>query len=65
MSLNLKIAVSQDTDQCFKTQRDIVDINQTNFTDVAAEVISMDDAKKGLLEIVKQTEFNIPVFLVI
>lgn len=65
MSLNLKIAVSQDTDQCFKTQRDIVAINQTNFTDVAAVVISMDDVKKGLLEIVKRTEFNIPVFLVI
>lgn len=59
----LKIAVNTNTSECFSTERETVDINNTNFTDVSAAVISVEDAVSGTLDTIEQTGFGIPVLL--
>ncbi|MCQ9122124.1 ornithine decarboxylase SpeF [Rodentibacter pneumotropicus] len=59
----LKIAFSPTVTQYFLTQRDMVEIKQTDFTDVAAIVLSSLDVNQFIGSI-KETEFNIPVFVV-
>ncbi|TGZ99055.1 ornithine decarboxylase SpeF [Rodentibacter pneumotropicus] len=59
----LKIAFSPTVTQYFLTQRDMVEIKQTDFTDVAAIVLSSFDVDQFIGSI-KETEFNIPVFVV-
>lgn len=59
----LKIAFSPTVTQYFLTQRDMVEIKKTDFTDVAAIVLSSFDVDQFIGSI-KETEFNIPVFVV-
>ncbi|MBK0002717.1 ornithine decarboxylase [Erwinia sp. S38] len=61
----LKIAATQETLNSFVTDRDIVGVTETDFTDVGAVVLTTSDIKRGLLEIALQNEFNIPVFAVL
>ena len=61
----LKIAVNNNTSECFSTERETVDINNTNFTDVSAAVISVEDAVSGTLDTIEQTGFGIPVFVAV
>ncbi|OOF88810.1 ornithine decarboxylase SpeF [Rodentibacter ratti] len=61
--LKLKIAYSPAVTQYFLTQRDMVEIKQTDFTDVAAIVLSSSDVDQ-FIDSIKETEFNIPVFVV-
>lgn len=61
----LKIAASQSTRQSFCLARDIVDIHQTDFTDVGAIVLSYDDVTNGTLAAIDKTGFEIPVFAVV
>ncbi|AOF53086.1 ornithine decarboxylase SpeF [Rodentibacter caecimuris] len=59
----LKIAYSPAVTQYFLTKRDMVEIKQTDFTDVAAIVLSSSDIDQ-FIDSIKETEFNIPVFVV-
>ncbi|TBM15760.1 ornithine decarboxylase SpeF [Hafnia paralvei] len=61
----LKIAVNNNTSECFSTERETVDINNTNFTDVSAAVISVEDAVSGMLDTIEQTGFGIPIFVAV
>lgn len=61
----LKIAATQATLTSFEIDRDIVDPNQTDFTDVGAVVLTTADIAHGLLDKVNETEFGIPVFAVV
>ncbi|POY44887.1 ornithine decarboxylase SpeF [Avibacterium gallinarum] len=60
----LKIAYSKDVEQYFSTQRELVLIENTDFTDVGAIVLTTDDIEQYIDEILA-TEFNIPVFVVL
>ncbi|UVM53106.1 ornithine decarboxylase SpeF [Pseudomonas sp. B21-015] len=61
----LKIAASVSVRDCFRTGREIVPFDQTDFTDVAVAVVSRDDVLAGALETIKRTGFDIPIFLVV
>ena len=60
---NLKIAYSPKVEQYFSTNRELVEINKTDFTDVAAIVLTSGDAGE-YLERIQATNFGIPVFVV-
>lgn len=61
----LKVAASESTLQSFISTRDIVDIHQTDFTDVGAIVLSYNDITNGTLSSIDDTGFEIPVFAVV
>ena len=60
---NLKIAYSPKVEQYFSTNRELVEIAKTDFTDVAAIVLTSGDAGE-YLERIQATNFGIPVFVV-
>ena len=60
---NLKIAYSQKVEQYFSTNRELVEITKTDFTDVAAIVLTAGDVGE-YLERIQATNFGIPVFVV-
>ncbi len=60
----LKIAVSRACPDCFTTQREIVNVNDTDYMDVAAVVLSINDIYKGIVEEIEETGFGIPLFVV-
>ena len=60
---NLKIAYSPKVEQYFSTNRELVDIDKTDFTDVAAIVLTAGDVGE-YLERIQATNFGIPVFVV-
>ena len=60
---NLKIAYSPKVEQYFSTNRELVDITKTDFTDVAAIVLTSGDVGE-YLERIQATNFGIPVFVV-
>ena len=60
---NLKIAYSPKVEQYFSTNRELVEIAKTDFTDVAAIVLSSGDVGEYLGRI-KATKFGVPVFVV-
>lgn len=62
--LNLKIAYSPSVKQYFHTERRLVSINETDFTDVGAIVLSSTDIHE-YIDNIQATEFNIPVFVVL
>ncbi|MFJ5482241.1 ornithine decarboxylase [Pectobacterium actinidiae] len=45
------------------TTREIVALSQTDFTDVAAVVVSIEEARSGILSILQHTGFSIPAFV--
>ena len=61
--LNLKIAYSPKVEQYFSTNRELVEITKTDFTDVAAIVLTAGDVGE-YLERIQATNFGIPVFVV-
>ncbi|OOF66032.1 ornithine decarboxylase SpeF [Rodentibacter caecimuris] len=61
---NLKIAYSPSVKQYFHSNRALVSVNETDFTDVGAIVLSPIDIHEYIDEI-QATEFNIPVFVVL
>lgn len=61
--LNLKIAYSQKVEQYFSTNRELVEIAKTDFTDVAAIVLSSSDVGE-YLDKIQATKFGVPVFVV-
>ena len=60
---NLKIAYSPKVEQYFSTNRELVEIAKTDFTDVAAIVLSSGDVGEYLGRI-QATKFGVPVFVV-
>jgi len=60
---NLKIAYSPKVEQYFSTNRELVEINKTDFTDVSAIVLTSGDVG-DYLERIQATNFGIPVFVV-
>lgn len=61
---SLKIAASHDVVTSLSTHREVVALDCTDFTDVAAVVLSLADSRSGILALLKRTGFNLPVFLV-
>jgi len=45
------------------TARDVVTLDNTDFTDVAAVVVSLADSRSGVLTLLRRTGFNLPVFV--
>ncbi|WP_301281568.1 Orn/Lys/Arg decarboxylase N-terminal domain-containing protein, partial [Cedecea davisae] len=60
---SLKIAASHDVVALLSTHREVVTLADTDFTDVAAVVISIADSRSGILALLKRTGFNLPVFI--
>ncbi|WP_279048493.1 ornithine decarboxylase [Cedecea davisae] len=60
---SLKIAASHDVVALLSTHREVVTLADTDFTDVAAVVISTADSRSGILALLKRTGFNLPVFI--
>ena len=60
---SLKIAASHDVAALLSTHREVVTLADTDFTDVAAVVISIADSRSGILALLKRTGFNLPVFI--
>ncbi|VVO61381.1 Inducible ornithine decarboxylase [Pseudomonas fluorescens] len=61
----LKVAASDAVRECFRTTRELVHVDQTDYTDVAVAVLSRDDLTAGALDSIKRTGFDIPIFLVV
>ncbi|WPO94293.1 ornithine decarboxylase SpeF [Buttiauxella sp. HR94] len=59
----LKIAASRACHDFISTRRDIIDLHGSNFIDVAAAVLSINDIHKGMVEKIEETGFNIPIFV--
>ncbi|EPO1782981.1 ornithine decarboxylase [Cronobacter turicensis] len=60
---SLKIAASHAVAPLLSTSRDVVGLDGTDFTDVAAVVLSVTDTRSGILALLKRTGFNLPVFV--
>lgn len=60
--IQLKIACTDDAKNYFSTTRDIVSVQYTDFTDVAAVVLT--DSHKDIIKKIDDTKFQIPVFLI-
>ncbi|KFX20673.1 ornithine decarboxylase [Pectobacterium betavasculorum] len=59
----LKIAANAAVATRLTTTREIVALSQTDFTDVAAVVVSIEEARSGILSILQNTGFTIPAFV--
>ncbi len=59
----MKIAVSRELASALSTHREIVTLDNTDFTDAAAVVITVADSHSGILALLKRTGFNLPVFM--
>ncbi len=59
----MKIAVSRELASALSTHREVVTLDTTDFTEVAAVVITVADSHSGILALLKRTGFNLPVFM--
>ncbi|ALR78030.1 ornithine decarboxylase [[Enterobacter] lignolyticus] len=60
----MHIAASLELVSRLSTHRQVVALDGTDFTDVAAVVITVADSRSGILALLKRTGFNLPVFVV-
>lgn len=60
---SLHIAASLELVSRLSTHRRVVALDRTDFTDVAAVVISLADSRSGILALLKRTGFHLPVFV--
>ncbi|MDI3361896.1 ornithine decarboxylase [Lelliottia sp. V89_10] len=60
---SLKIAVSHELISTLSTHREVVALDSTDFTDVAAVVITLAESRSGILALLKSTGFQLPVFI--
>ena len=60
---SMKIAASGELVSRLSSHRQVVSLDSTDFTDVAAVVITVADSRSGILALLKRTGFHIPVFL--
>ncbi|WP_034916899.1 ornithine decarboxylase [Erwinia sp. 9145] len=61
----LKIAASTTVAIHLQTGREVVTLDNTDFTDVAAVVVSVSDSRSGVLTLLRQTGFDLPVFIAV
>ncbi|TDP19510.1 ornithine decarboxylase [Enterobacter sp. AG326] len=59
----MKIAVSRELLSTVSTHREKVTLDSTDFTDVAAVVITTAESRSGILALLKRTGFQLPVFV--
>ena len=59
----MKIAVSRELVSTVSTHREKVTLDNTDFTDVAAVVITPAESCSGILALLKRTGFQLPVFI--
>ncbi len=59
----MKIAASRELASALSTHREVVTLDNTDFTDVAAVVITVADSHSGILALLKRTGFNLPVLM--
>ncbi|MEG6063923.1 ornithine decarboxylase [Enterobacter asburiae] len=59
----MKIAVSRELLSTVSTHREKVTLDSTDFTDVAAVVITTAESHSGILALLKRTGFQLPVFI--
>ncbi len=57
------IAASCELVTRLSTHRRVVALDSTDFTDVAAVVISVADSRSGILTLLRRSGFNLPVYL--
>lgn len=62
--LNLKIAYSPLIRPYFHTNRELVSVQETDFTDIGAIILSSEDIE-DYIDSIQATEFNIPVFVAV
>ncbi|MDH6631335.1 UNVERIFIED_ORG: ornithine decarboxylase [Lelliottia amnigena] len=60
---SLKIAVSHELVSALSTHREKVTLDNTDFTDVAAVVMTLAESRSGILALLKRTGFQIPIFI--
>jgi Arginine/lysine/ornithine decarboxylases len=60
---SMNIAASRELVTQLSSHRRVVALDSTDFTDVAAVVITVADSRSGILALLKRTGFNLPVFL--
>jgi ornithine decarboxylase len=58
------IAVSLDVVRFVDTRREVVDVGGTDFTDVSAVVLSVEDLSNGIVSRLRATGFDLPLFVV-
>ncbi|MFP1732523.1 ornithine decarboxylase [Lonsdalea quercina] len=59
----LKIAANSAVAARLITERPVVALSQTDFTDIAAVVVSVEEAHSGILSVLHHTGFSIPAFV--
>ncbi|MFT2928793.1 ornithine decarboxylase [Enterobacter sp. HK-058-C-ECC] len=59
----MKIAVSRELLSTVSTHREKVTLDSTDFTDVAAVVMTTTESRSGILALLKRTGFQLPVFI--
>ncbi|EOW0741604.1 TPA: Orn/Lys/Arg decarboxylase N-terminal domain-containing protein [Proteus mirabilis] len=62
---NYKVAVSYDMSDSISTHRKYVNILHTDFSYIAAIIISLDNIQDGRLDFIEQNSFGQPVFAII
>ncbi|HGG4022373.1 TPA: ornithine decarboxylase [Salmonella enterica subsp. enterica serovar Aberdeen] len=60
---SMNIAASSELIPRLSTHRNVVALDSTDFTDVAAVVITTADSRSGILALLKRTGFHLPVFM--
>ncbi|MDI5875279.1 ornithine decarboxylase SpeF [Shewanella xiamenensis] len=60
---SLKVAASLSVRSCFDIDREVVNVLTTDFCDVGAAVVSVDDVKDGIVEKIKNTGLKLPIFV--
>ncbi|HEC1652169.1 TPA: ornithine decarboxylase SpeF [Yersinia enterocolitica] len=56
------MAASQSAIPCFESQREVVDVLHTDFTDIAAVVLSVQDINNGVINSIHELGLEIPIF---
>lgn len=59
----LYVAATPATRSAFECEREVIDFDTANFTQVSLAVMTADEALKGRLDQVEQTAFGIPIVI--
>ncbi len=62
---SLKIATSLSVRSCFTTQREVVDVLKTDFCDIGAAVVSVEDVQNGIIDKMNATGLKLPIFVAV
>ncbi|SUI91298.1 ornithine decarboxylase SpeF [Shewanella morhuae] len=60
---SLKVAASLSVRSCFDIDREVVNVLTTDFCDVGAAVVSVDDVRNGIVQKIKNTGLKLPIFV--